>query len=102
MSNSSQQGYRCLNFIERFYWTSNQNERFYWTSNQNAFTKGILCRVIFIMSFTYISLLYSAGERYRKTSNISRILVGNEIFDNSDVVGASPIGAAPTTSLFIT
>ena len=26
---------------------------------------------------------------YRKTSNISRTLVGNEIVDNSDVVGAS-------------
>ena len=36
---------------------------------------------------------------YRKTSNISRTLVGNKIVDNSDVVGASPVGAAPTTSL---
>ena len=39
---------------------------------------------------------------YRKTSNISRTLVGNKIVDNSDVVGASPIGAAPTTSSFST
>ena len=39
---------------------------------------------------------------YRKTSNISRILVGNEIVDNADVVGASPVGAAPTTSSFST
>ena len=39
---------------------------------------------------------------YRKTSNISRTLVGNEIVDNSDVVGASPVGAAPTTSSFST
>ena len=39
---------------------------------------------------------------YRKTSNISRILVGNKIVDNSDVVGASPVGAAPTTSSFST
>ena len=37
---------------------------------------------------------------YRKTSNISRPLVGNKIVDNSDVVGASPVGAAPTTSSF--
>ena len=35
---------------------------------------------------------------YRKTSNIRRTLVGNKIVDNSDVVGASPVGAAPTTS----
>ena len=39
---------------------------------------------------------------YRKTSNTSRTLVGNKIVDNSDVVGASPVGAAPTTSSFST
>ena len=39
---------------------------------------------------------------YRKTSNISSTLVGNKIADNSDVVGASPVGAAPTTSSFST
>ena len=35
---------------------------------------------------------------YRKTSNIRRTLVGNKIVDYSNVVGASPVGAAPTTS----
>ena len=39
---------------------------------------------------------------YRKTSNIIRTLVGNEIVDHSDVVGAPPVGAAPTTSSFST
>ena len=39
---------------------------------------------------------------YRKTSNIRRTLEGNKIVDNSDVVGASPVGAAPTTSSFST
>ena len=39
---------------------------------------------------------------HRKTFNISRTLVGNKIVDNSDVVGASPVGAAPTTSSFLT
>ena len=39
---------------------------------------------------------------YRITSNISCTLVGNEIVDHSDVVGASPVGAAPTTSSFST
>ena len=39
---------------------------------------------------------------YRKTSNIRRTLVGNKIVDHSDIVGASPIGAAPTTSSFST
>ena len=37
-------------------------------------------------------------KKYRKTSDISRTLIGDEIVDNSDVVGASPVGAAPTTS----
>ena len=36
-------------------------------------------------------------EVYHQTCNISHTLVGNIIVDNSDVVGASPVGAAPTT-----
>ena len=32
------------------------------------------------------------------TYDISRALVGNTIVDPSDVVGSSPVGAAPTTS----
>ena len=35
---------------------------------------------------------------YRQVSNMRRTLVGNKIVNNSDVVGASPVGAAPTTS----
>ena len=42
------------------------------------------------------------GERnfsiYRQTSNTKRTLLGKMIVDNSDVVGASSVGAAPTTS----
>ena len=39
---------------------------------------------------------------YHQVSNIRRTLVGNYIVDHSDVVGASPVGAAPTTSPFST
>ena len=39
---------------------------------------------------------------YRQVSNIKRILVDNKIVDHSDVVGATPVGAAPTTSSFST
>ena len=39
---------------------------------------------------------------YRKTSIISRTLVVNKIVDHSDVVGVSPVGAAPTTASFST
>ena len=35
---------------------------------------------------------------YRQTSYISFTLVGNKIVDYSDVAGASPVGAAPTTT----
>ena len=41
-------------------------------------------------------------DKYRQTSNISRTLVGNKHFHHSDVVGALPAGAAPTTSSFST
>ena len=44
----------------------------------------------------------STYDTYRKTSNIRRVLVGNKIVDHSEVVGASPVGAAPTTSSFLT
>ena len=39
---------------------------------------------------------------YRQVCSIRRTLVGIEIVDHSDVVGASPVGAAPTTSSFST
>ena len=35
---------------------------------------------------------------YCQTSNLSCTLVGNNIVDHWEVVGASPAGAAPTTS----
>ena len=47
-----------------------------------------------------IILIKKSFGTYRKTSNIRRTLVGNKIVDHSDVVGASPVGAAPTTSSF--
>ena len=36
------------------------------------------------------------------TFNIRRAIVGDEIVDHSDVIGASTVGAAPTTSSFST
>ena len=51
-----------------------------------------------MLNFRYIPI----HNTYRKTSNISRTSDGNKIVDHSDVVGASPVGAAPTTSSFLT
>ena len=41
-------------------------------------------------------------DHYRQTFNARRTLVCNKIVDHTDVDGASPFGAAPTTSLFST
>ena len=46
--------------------------------------------------------MISEIQKYRQVSNIRPTLVGNKIVDHSDVVGASPVGAAPTTSSFST
>ena len=42
------------------------------------------------------------NDEYCKTSNIRRTLEGNTFFYHSDVVEASPVVAAPTTSSFST
>ena len=52
------------------------------------------------MMSKYEDFIHSGN--YRRTSNISRTLVGHKIVDNSDVVGASPIVSASTTSSFST
>ena len=44
----------------------------------------------------------SGDARYHEASNMRRTLVANTIAGNSDVGGASPVGAAPTTSSFST
>ena len=50
--------------------------------------------------YMYLGVL--PWNMYRQVSNIRRTLVSNKIVDHSDVVGASPVGAAPTTSSFST
>ena len=68
-------------------------------------------RAIWLSSTTPFCVLFVLTARaapsrppqtYRQVSNIRRTLVGNEIVDHSGVVGASPVGAAPTTSSFST
>ena len=39
---------------------------------------------------------------YCQTPKISHTLFGNKLVDHSDVDGASPVGAAPTTPSFST
>ena len=54
-------------------------------------------------SFRVRSLWYldSDNDSYRQTCD-NRTWVGNKIVDHSDVFRESPVGAAPTTSLFST
>ena len=53
-------------------------------------------------SYCLLNTLERKHRVYRKVSNIRRTLVSNKIVYHSDVVGASPVGAAPTTSSFST
>ena len=47
-------------------------------------------------------MFYCVTEMYRQTFNIRCTLASNKLYDHSDVVGASPADAAPTTSSFST
>ena len=66
-------------------------------NNFQVFVKEIL-ELVFCSPVS----LKAEHSYYRKTSNISRTLVGIKIVHNSDVVGASPVGTTPTTSSFST
>ena len=50
-----------------------------------------------IMQYVMCTFHLTFSNLPRQVSNIRRTLVGNKIVDSSDVVGASPVGAAPTT-----
>ena len=63
--------------------------------------------VLYILVSTYLLEIKLLLQRnyiymYHKISNRSHTLAGNKIVDHSDVVGALPVGAAPTTSSFST
>ena len=50
----------------------------------------------------FTSSLMVLKYTYRQIPNIMRTLTGKKLVDHSDVVGASPVGVAPTTSSFST
>ena len=68
-----------------------------WKKNE----KEELHHCLLHLDLSFYHLHSWTSKMYRKTSNISHTL-GNKIVDQSDVVGASPVGAAPTTSSFST
>ena len=58
--------------------------------------------LLFMRLYMGCNIYYEGKMTYRQTSNISNTLVGNKHVDHSDVFGAAPTGAAPTTSSFWT
>ena len=55
----------------------------------------------FFQGWNWINFHSKFRLNYRQTCNMSRNLVGNKS-DHSDIVGASPVAAAPTTFSFST
>ena len=58
----------------------------------------MMAGVIYMKLYNMSHKIWMQFCYYHKTSNISRTVVSNKIVDNSDVFGASPVGAAPTTT----
>ena len=75
-----------------------------WKAGRVNFGILIIWNIQQIITFKMYSPQKIIGQfcNYRKTSKISRTLLCNNIVDHSDVFGASPVGAAPTTSSFLT
>ena len=73
-------------------------------TNENICGSGRRMQLFILMSGKCYLNNYNRGNDkyfdYRQVSIIRRALVGNKIGDHSDVVGASPVGAAPTASSF--
>ena len=95
------------------------HERVAWEDAKYVYTKGESLRLmqkdkIYSFTFRHFSrqtalntgrhetLIYETDSMYRQVSNISRAVTGNNIVDHSDVVGASPVGAAHAASSFST
>ena len=57
------------------------------------------CRAIY---FQFVNDMNQLVAQYHQISNMSRTLVGNRLVGHSDVVGASPVGAAQIVSSFST
>ena len=58
--------------------------------------------VFFQCLYFHDKISWAPGLHYRQTPNVRRTLVDFKIVDHPDVVGASPVGPAPTTSSFLT
>ena len=89
--------FQILNCVSMEYWQNRERRQLYFLSSAHVLkrTIGLLSRWTWQMHLVSV-------DKFRQTSNIRHTWVGNKIVDHSDVVGASPVGAAPTTSSFST
>ena len=92
-----------------YYFIHHLSITYYWTFQQKLCqNENFLVIIIFTVIFGYSQTngYQCSGTvsiwKYHQISNMSRTLIGNKIVDHSDVVGAAPVGAAPTTSSFST
>ena len=100
-----------LNLGNKLQWNFNPNSNIF--IQENAFENVVcemasICLGLNVLNSTHSNLWITINSTcrhkqtiYRKTFNISRTLVSNKIVDNSDVVGVSPVGAAPTASSYL-
>ena len=73
---------------------TSEGSSLYITHMANTKMANILWRRHFHNQFIEVALYMT----YRQTSNINQILISNKIGDHSDVIRASPVGAAPIKS----
>ena len=73
-----------------------------WKLQVTLDTSGSPIDILWGSGISRVTLWDSYESHYCKLSSIRRTLVSNRIVDHSDVVGAPPVGAAPTASSFST
>ena len=87
-------------------WNLNQNTIIF--NQENAFKISSakcqpVCPDCNVIGSMFESVLFPESiQATVKSLILDALKLGNKIIDNSDVVGASPVGAAPTTSSFST
>ena len=89
-------GHQQRNWIPQRQIQRTKHKTYLWVNLQ-------VCQIFWWRKFfiAVVQWVYEKGM-YCQISNISHTLIDNKIVDHSHVVGASPVGAAPTTSSFST
>ena len=95
-------GNTCPGILE---WLIDIKRDLYFINNrlkENGSSRQVIFRDQIIDYPTKYENVFLRCVDYRINLNVSRTLAGNKIVDHSDEIGASPVGAATTTSSFST